>query len=114
MKKYSPLVIPVLISSLALAPLTGQPVQLVLDELGRPSSCRPAGGETVYEWRRTRLVHGPALRPSGMPPNETSGGYAGGRYRTAATFESSPMAREGSGTRDSAKKRAAVVNLPGS
>src|SRR6187455_1258360 len=50
----------------ALAPLTGQPVQLVLDQLGPPSSSTPAGTDTIYQWYSTKMVHGtPSSRFNG-------------------------------------------------
>jgi len=60
----------------ALAPLTGQPVQLVFDQLGPPSSATPAGTDTIYQWYSTKTVHGtPSSRflgaasaPSGDAP----------------------------------------------
>ena len=67
----------------ALAPLTGQPVQLVLDQLGPPSSSTPAGTDTIYQWYSTKMVHGtPSSRFNGSAsaPSEdapTPGQFAG-------------------------------------
>jgi hypothetical protein len=42
----------------ALAPLAGQPVAVVFDQLGTPSSSTPYGAGTVYEWHHAKTVHG--------------------------------------------------------
>ena len=67
----------------ALAPLTGQPVQLVFDQLGSPSSSTPAGADTVYLWQTAKMVHGGAPRGTlgaAAPPSPdapSSGTFAG-------------------------------------
>jgi hypothetical protein len=67
----------------ALAPLAGQPVQLVFDRLGPPSSATPAGTDTVYRWYSSKPVHGAASRGTlmasapGSQNGESSGLYPG-------------------------------------
>ena len=68
----------------ALAPLVGQPVQLVFDRLGPPAGHTLAGTDTVYIWNQTSMVPGANLRsnvPMGapIPPagETTSGVYSG-------------------------------------
>ena len=67
----------------ALAPLTGQPVQLVFDQLGPPSTSTPAGADTVYDWHRARPVSGTPASGSLVAPvaegenTMTSGFYPG-------------------------------------
>ena len=46
----------------ALAPLTGQPVERVVAQLGPPTSATPIGADTVYQWHRARTVHGAPMR----------------------------------------------------
>ena len=50
----------------ALAPLTGQPVQRVFEQLGPPSSYTPVGADIAYEWRSAKTVRGAALRGNTM------------------------------------------------
>ena len=68
----------------ALAPLTGRPVQLVVNQLGEPTSVTQAGAETVYIWHRTSMVPGASFRSTTngapAPPSPdapTSGMYSG-------------------------------------
>ena len=60
----------------ALAPLAGQPVQLVLDQIGPPTSQTLAGADSVYEWRRSKTVTGTTFRAGYIPPGESSGSFA--------------------------------------
>jgi hypothetical protein len=62
----------------ALAPLTGQPVQLVVEQLGPPSSYAPAGADTVYEWRRAKTVSGAIARGGTMATAPSDGAPAYG------------------------------------
>jgi hypothetical protein len=70
----------------ALAPLTGKPVQLVIDRLGPPARHTQVGPDTVYMWNLTSMVPGASFRPQGLglaaPPAE--GAYQSGAYGGAA------------------------------
>ena len=67
----------------ALAPLNGQPVQLVFDRLGPPAGYTQMGTDTVYMWNLSSMVPGASLAngiPAGSPPSPdapTSGTYSG-------------------------------------
>jgi hypothetical protein len=61
----------------ALAPLTGQPVQLVFDRLGSPTSVTPSGADTVYVWQRTSMVPGASMRTGSIGGDTPTNGYGG-------------------------------------
>jgi hypothetical protein len=62
----------------ALAPLTGQPVERVVAQLGPPTSATPAGADTVYLWHRAKTVHGGPMRATTTgAPAEPTPAYAG-------------------------------------
>lgn len=67
----------------ALAPLTGQPVQLVFDQFGPPTSATPSGAETVYVWSQTSMVPGASLRTGSIGGDTPNNGY-GGTYSGVA------------------------------
>jgi len=58
----------------ALAPLTGQPVQLVIEQLGPPVRTTQAGTDTVYEWSKTKVVAGASSRANLIPPAPSADG----------------------------------------
>lgn len=62
----------------ALAPLDGQPVQLVLERLGPPSSLTPTGAGAVYEWRSGKYVYGAGTRANLRAPSEGGAPAYGG------------------------------------
>lgn len=62
----------------ALAPLSGQPVQLAFERLGPPSSATPAGADTVYEWHKAGTVRGIPMRATTTgAPAQPAPAYAG-------------------------------------
>lgn len=67
----------------ALAPLVGQPVELVFNRLGPPSSSTQAGADTVYMWNRTSMVPGASLRSGSIGGDTATDGY-GGTYSGVA------------------------------
>ncbi|MBO9516537.1 MAG: hypothetical protein J7493_00570 [Porphyrobacter sp.] len=62
----------------ALAPLSGQPVQLVVAQLGPPTSSMPAGSDTVYEWRSAKFVYSASTRANLGPASEGGAPAYGG------------------------------------
>ncbi len=62
----------------ALAPLNGQPVELVLAQLGPPTSVTPNAAGTVYEWRSGRVVHSASTRANLRAPSEGGAPAYGG------------------------------------
>jgi hypothetical protein len=69
-----------------LAPLNGQPVQLVINRLGPPSSYTQEGSDTVYMWNQTSMVPAASLRSPvvgiGRAPAEN--GYTSALYSGVA------------------------------
>ena len=62
----------------ALAPLTGQPVERVIAQLGPPTATTPAGSDTIYQWHRASTVHGGPMRATTTgAPAEPGVAYAG-------------------------------------
>jgi hypothetical protein len=61
----------------ALAPLAGQPVQLVFDRLGPPSATTPVGADTVYVWQQSSMVRGASLRTGSIGGDTAANGYGG-------------------------------------
>ena len=70
----------------ALAPLAGQPVQLVYNQLGEPTSVTQAGADTVYVWHRTSIVPGASLQSTtlGAPVAPSPDASGSGIYSGAA------------------------------
>jgi len=62
----------------ALAPLAGQPVQLVINQLGEPTSQTPAGADTLYRWHQAKFVRGVPSANSLPASAEGSGAAAAG------------------------------------
>ena len=62
----------------ALAPLDGQPVQLVFEQLGPPSSATPYGAGTLYHWRSGRFVYSASTRANLRAPSEGGAPAYGG------------------------------------
>ena len=62
----------------ALAPLDGQPVQLVFEQLGPPSSAAPYGTGTIYHWRSGKFVHSASTRANLRAPSEGGAPAYGG------------------------------------
>ena len=61
----------------ALAPLTGQPVQLVVDRLGPPTSSTLYGEDTVHVWQQSSLVPGASLRTGSIGSDSAVNGFGG-------------------------------------
>ena len=51
----------------ALTPLTGQPVQIVFDQLGPPTSSTPDGADVVHVWHSTTTVRAVPRGYNGAP-----------------------------------------------
>ena len=70
----------------ALAPLNGQPVQLVFDRLGPPAGYTQVGSDKVYMWNLTSMVPGASFRATtlGAPAAPAEGAASSGTFSGAA------------------------------
>jgi hypothetical protein len=70
----------------ALAPLAGQPVQLVFEQLGPPASSTQVGADTVYVWNSAKMVRGVSTQANLIPPAPSSDGVPAN-----GTFSGAPV-----------------------